>query len=185
VNRIITLKVPEQDTSQTTPVIDSTSVVKNVDFDLEMSAKVPSTVQAQVKTFVNSNTAFVLKNMYRKEIRSPLDEINGDTQAMTLLKARPADHIILFVQALVYATDLSIKLQNSSGVEGGVDVYKYGNFTFKVHYNCKQQVEQAAAKGGALLWKYAELKFDPATQKMAFDSKAFNLKDYSFMPALQ
>jgi hypothetical protein len=183
-NQLTVVQPPQGAVIAPNPSVDATSLVKSSKLTVNVSADVPSTVKAQLETTVSANTEFDMKNSVRKQWPDALTGVNNNGNALALLKGTEG-HIILVVQGLVYADDLSIKLAKSVSSSASANIVKIGNFTFNLTYDCNSSLHQQAQKGAALLWKATQAKYDPTTGKLVPDSTAFNLNDYDFTLTFQ
>lgn len=179
------IMIPPAKTNKSVPPVDKISVVKDTSFSCSLDAKVPQAVEASIESELKANTAFVLNNQQREEVQDPIGEINSHPEMIKAIKAVPESFIVLYVQAVELGTQLDIKLNNKDSVTAKANVVKYGKYTCNVTYNCEQNINALATKGAALFWKYTEIKYDKATDQIAFDSRTFKPSDYNWEAAIK
>lgn len=185
VTRIYTVPITNDQLTPPTPVIDTTSLITSGDFSVDVSGNVPSTVQAEIKSYVNSNTQYDLAKSTRTDIRDPISALNGSQAAKDAAARVPSGDVLVFVSGVVNGTSIGISLKGQSGVSATANVIKFGNFSVTISYDCSNSVQQQSTSGAPLLWKQAEVAYDQNSKSFGFSNKPLKMTDYNFTSTFQ
>jgi hypothetical protein len=177
---------PGKGDTSTTTSIDETSIVSNADFDVSADVSLPAGINANVKTDVQNNTLFDLKNYSKTYITDPIAFANTKANAVQAVKDAKPDEVYFLVASTIAASDLSFKLKDATNVSAGVQLKQYGKYSVTVTYGCEGTLETIAKNGAPVMFKGIFLKYDAAGKQVQEDSsETAKLSDYNLMYAIQ
>jgi hypothetical protein len=157
-------------------------------FDVDTSANVPSTVNAEIKSSINSQTKVVGKNLKRVSINDVASLVNATDAATQSIKnvysKNDPNILVLVVSAVVYADSTQLELKNSTQVSGNASVLKYGDYKLTVSYQCSDTVNRQGSQFGAY-FKTTLVRYDTTKNAIVPDfSTPFDFTNYDFSNAL-
>jgi|ERR1043166_546210 hypothetical protein len=160
--------------------VGETSIISNAEFVISTDIKLPSSDEANLKSQIQNNTLFVLRNSRRTNLLDAAALVDRNPRVKEHIAGGQSNAIFLIVSALLYADGLNFKLKDARETNEGVQLLKVSNFTIHVKYECQGSL-QVRADQGSLFFKATFLKYNPSSRKIETDlSEAVDLRDYNF-----
>jgi hypothetical protein len=183
------LKSTDSDFAPLQPEATISKVVGS-DFSVEADADVTQTAASlsiDLKSEIISNTSLTVTNAQRKTLRDPINLLNTDTRALTIMK-QGSDSKFVVVYAVSYGDGVSLSYTGKTTVAGQANVLKVGKFTLNITYDCSdvasinQTAQAAPTQKPSLLFFYVPVKLGP-DGNVQVDTAAPDLTQYRFVSA--
>lgn len=159
--------------------VGETSIISNAEFVISTDIKLPSSDEANLKSQIQNNTLFVLKNSRRENLIDAAALVDRNPRVKGDIKGAQSNGIFI-VSGLLYADGLNFKLKDARETNEGVQLLKLSNFNVHVRYECQGSL-QVSADQGALFFKATFLKYNPSSRRIETDlSEAVDLREYNF-----
>lgn len=130
-------------------------------FTVTMSAEVPSTTQAEIKSAIASSMKLSVKGaVSRSEIPNYIDSINGDLalKASILSALEQPKTKVFLVYAVINAKETHFSLDHSVDGSASSNVLNVGEFKVSVTYKCSEKLDRSSETPTAMFFKPVWLK---------------------------
>ena len=174
-----------------TPGDSETDISQSSDLDIELSADIPSTAQAALKTQISNNLILKLTNSQRHQIDQPEVVLNRAENQDTIkgfFAHAPTGHrfLLVFGGNSAESVDFSVKHANDNTVT--VNVPGTGNFSVKVNFDCQgeltKKIEPIKANHMVAFFKVVEI-FENSDNTISTRPFEENLGEYNLNFALK
>lgn len=173
----LTTVAPTDEQVTTSPTVDKEKQGFSAELSVEVSANVPQTVQAELRTILAQSTVLEGTGLTRKSMNDVLTIVDSNAHAKQAIKkvfesANSPDLLYaMVISTVTYADSLNVKVDEDASSAVSANVLKVGNFEITVKYNCEGYAQLSGDQFGAF-FKPTYLKYDAGNDRLTLDTSA-------------